>query len=540
MEEKTQAAGRKPAALYVCLSKEEKGRNLKDNILGQFELARAYVEKHPELVLTETFVDEVPNTLAEGTEKQPKFPEFTRMMEYVKRGKIQCIVVKDLARFGRNDLERGYYIETIFPLLQVRLVALENEFDTDRESDRDFFLSSVRNKTDTFRAETASQKQSGVRERKRRQGIYTVPIPPFGYEYSGEQGKLIPIKELAPYVRMVFSWTLAGIKRSEIAKRMELMGVPTPLQFLNDRGILSGRKGGGWTAHTIKGILSNPVYAGTVVMGKTGRRRRAETKAGNPEDVVCLYDMHQPIVSKGDYKKIEKLIEENRREKLLRVQENEQKRQGLCDCFKGMVYCGECGRPMVFARGSHKRDRSEYSFMYYRCTFGKKNAKCRNQRVQQNLLKIAVMDEIQKYIQKMRDRKELLEKKDILMRPKQETGLKNQKKESLEKKKASLYQEYEKGLLDREEYQLLKEETILEIQRAEEEIHRLRQKILEMEKESDHCRRQAERLEPFLHKQEFQEELVRELVSEIRVFNGNRIEVIFSDEMIKKDGTLME
>lgn len=241
---------------YIRLSAENNNYDTNDSLLTQIDLVESYIKENPQLQLAETYID---NGFS-GTNFER--PEFIRMIEDVKCGRLQCIVVKDLSRFGRDYLETGYYLETIFPLLNVRFIAINDDFDSSREEDRNSLSIPIKNMVNAMYARDASRKCGVYHDMCLQTGKFHSMTPPYGYQLSEDRTRLVIDPETEPYVRLVFLWTLAGVCRSEIAKRMEILGAPTT-SSINDPD--SKPK---WDAHTVKGILSNPVYAGYLVMGK--------------------------------------------------------------------------------------------------------------------------------------------------------------------------------------------------------------------------------------------------------------------------------
>lgn len=533
-----------PTAIYARLSDKNNSYDTTDSIDTQIKLDKNYIDAHPELELIEVFAD---NGFT-GTNFDR--PEFVRLMGKIKTGEIQCVVVKDLSRFGRNYLEAGYYIETIFPMLRARLIAVTDDFDSNRVSDRNSLTIPIKNMVNAMFAKDVSKKQVTVNEMKRRLGIHKSVVSPYGYQYSEEEKKLVKVPELAPFVDMIFKWTLAGVSRTEIARRFDLMKVPTPLEIVQSNGQYLSQKVGNWNCHMVKGIVMNPVYAGTIAMGRT---RQAlcygmKKKDYDREDWVYHYDMHEAYVSKEDYEKIDASIREVRDYRKKRISENKEDREGFYDMFRCKVICGECGKPMPFALGGHSNTNTckDFTFAFYRCISKKKISQCGNQRIQQNFLKLMVSEQIRNMIRVVCDQKELLKKirKDeaqgnALRMVRREILFKRRKISDLENRKTSLYTDFADQVLDQEEYQFLRERTINEIQDLEAEIFAAEQKMYEMEKAIENHIAKAEELERFLNVEEISDALMEELVKEIRVYNGNRIELtfncidVFENELIK-------
>ena len=203
-------------AAYARLSSFNSGHETNDTMENQTALLLEFIRNHPELKLSEVYTD---NGYS-GTDFDR--PEFMRLMDDVRTGKIQCIVVKDLSRFGRNYLEMGYYIETLFPRLNIRFIAVTDDFDSYRPEDRESLSVPIKNIVNAMYAKELSKKMV-IAAAMRRQNPDKLPngSVPFGYIENEEKSKYLSHPEIAPYVRMIFHWKLMGVGPTEIAKRLD-------------------------------------------------------------------------------------------------------------------------------------------------------------------------------------------------------------------------------------------------------------------------------------------------------------------------------
>lgn len=511
-----------PTGAYIRLSAENSGHETDDTLQTQIALVESYVQGRADLNLTDTYID---NGFT-GTNFDR--PEFIRMMEDVKKGVIRCIVVKDLSRFGRNYLETGYYLETIFPLLNVRFIAITDDFDSSRAEDRNNLAVPIKNMVNAMYAKDFSRKQEVFHEMCRKTGKYVRKAAPYGYVYSEESGRLVIDREVEPYVRLVFAWTLAGVSRPEIARRMEILGAPTALSKKTDKDFK-------WTASTVKAILFNPVYAGFHVMGKS----RVSTYRGikhtmiDRDDWIYFPDFHEAYITMEDYKAVEKLISQSKSACYQRMERHTESRERMQDCFPGMVFCADCGRQMNFCRGSHHRDYSERSFQYYRCRYDTKYQQCSNTFVQQNYLKIVVMDQLRTLIRTACDKNRILTsmeakyKNGTALNPiKRNINRLAEKENMISEKLMKAYVDYADGLLDEDMYQTLKGKYSIERDETISRRKEFEQRLSQAEKSIHQFQQMVARLEQYLDGAEFQEELVKELVSKIVVGKDNRIELV--------------
>lgn len=512
-------------AAYIRLSVENNGHDNDDSIQTQIQLVEGFIRQHSDLVLTETYID---NGFS-GTNFDR--PEFVRMIEAVKSGKIQCVVVKDLSRFGRDYLETGYYIETIFPLLNVRFIAITDQFDSIREEDRNSIAIPIKNMVNAMYAKDYSRKQEVFREMCIRTGRVMGTNAPYGYRFSAESQKLEIDEVVAPYVRMIFAWAMTGVKRLEIAKRLELIGAPTPA--MHDNWENSGEH---WTDASVKQILYNPAYAGFHVMGKSkiSLYKGISAYRTKRSEWVFFPDFHEPYITMEDYEAIEALISRNKTVMDERLSVREEVRKQMPDVFQGMVYCADCGRQMNFGRGSHHRGYDDLSFLYYRCRYSKKFAKCSNKKFQQNFLKIVVMDQIRVLIEAACDKKKVLQ---MIQQKMAKPGSINhvqrniirlsEREQELDDRILRAYVDYADKLLDAEEYQFIKDKLIADKAVISDKKKKLEKKQIEMEQSVRQYQEVTEQLEVNLNETEFNEQLVKELVNKIWVSDDGSVSIEF-------------
>lgn len=512
-------------AAYIRLSVENNGQETDDSLRTQIALVESFICKHNDLYLLDTYVD---NGFS-GT----KFdrPEFVRMMDDVKTGRIQCVVVKDLSRFGRDYLETGYYIETIFPLLNVRFISITDQFDSTREEDRNSLSVPIKNIVNAMYAKDYSRKQEAFREMCKKTGRVMDINAPYGYRMAKETKRLEIDQSVAPYVRMIFAWALAGVPRLEIARRMEIVGAPTPAK--HDNWKVENK----WEDSTVTHILYNPVYAGFHVMGKSkvSLYRDIRPRRLSREEWVYFPDFHEPYITMDDYASLEAMIGTIRKDRTERLKIREEAREQMRDVFQGKVFCADCGRQMNYARGSHHRGYKDLSFQYYRCRYSKQYAKCSNKKIQQNFLKIIVMDQIRLLIQAVCDRDKVLQAaqdrfdKPGAMNPiERNISRLTEKEKGLENKILKAYMDYADNLLDEEEYLMIKKKLTDDKETVIAKKNVFQRKLTDVKASIEQYRTLADRLKKFLDVQEFDEGLVKELVSKIFVSDDGKVEIEFS------------
>lgn len=521
-------------AAYIRLSVENNGHESDESIQTQIALVEGYIRENPELRLVETYVD---NGIS-GTRFDR--PEFVRLMDDVRSGKITCIVVKDLSRFGRDYLETGYYLETIFPLLNVRFIAITDHFDSSREADRNGLAMPIKNLVNDMYAKDYSKKQEVFRNMCKSMGRVMGTNQLYGYKFSKEIERLVIDEEIAPYVRMVFAWALSGVARKEIARRMNLIGAISPADHDNwDTSIP-------WSADTVTNIIYNPVYAGFHVMGKRKDcLYKGIKKYIDRDEWLYFPDYHEPYITMDEYEKVTEIYKRNRRNMAERMAESKEDRERLPDFFPQKVWCANCNRKMTYLRGSHHRGYKHLSFGYYRCRSLKANGKCQNKHVQGNFLQMMVMDQIRELVKLTCDKNELLKKieskapvsgADMQNR---KVGRLRAKEQKIEERLMRAYMDYADKLLDEGEYSDIRKKLVAEKESLQEEIVAAEEKAAELNRSVAGFKEFANHMADFLEVKELTQELADELIEKIVIYNdGERIEIVYKCQNIIENALL--
>ena len=524
-------------AAYIRLSRENGGHETDDTLQTQIKLVHSYILEQPELSLIDTYVD---NGVT-GT----KFdrPEFNRLMQDVKTGLVQCIVVKDLSRFGRDYLEAGYYLDQIFPLLNVRFIAITDQYDSNRPESRASIMTPIKNMINAMYAKDYSRKIRATIKAQQEQGIVRNGTAPYGYRYD-EATKHFQIDPAAePYVRLIFAWHLAGLSRSQISDRLNALQAPTP-------GEIRFGRTNKWYPEVVRYFLVNPSYAGCIALGQQERNMGIGSgSVKKPRSEWKVFpDSHEAYLTQEDSDRIVSHMAETKKQMEEGLERTKEKRMERPDVFPGMIYCGCCGGKMRFRRASHHTGDHDAVFQFYRCLNRKKSPDCKNNHIfQQNYLKIVVMDQIRLLIQTVCE-------KDALIRDLEEKYGEGGKQrsverkidrlkerlEAIEKKLLRAYTDYADHTLDEDEYLHLKEKLIIDrgelvnaLQEQQKKLESVNAAIIEFHAWTD-------RLRGNLKETAFDEVFVKELVCKITVYDIEHIEVEFTCKDLFQSAWLKE
>ena len=341
-QKKTQQT-RYRTALYLRLSREDGDKTESDSVANQRTLLEAYAADHPELCIVDEFVDD--GYSGSNFDR----PEFERLLKALQERKIDCIVVKDFSRLGRNFVETGQYLEQMFPLFGVRFIAINDNYDSLNSQSRDGMLVPIKSMINEMYSKDLSQKiQSCFRSKEARGEIYT-PVP-FGYK-KDQKNHLVLDEEVSDVVMQIFFWKKSGMKEYEIAKKLSAQGIPTPFTRRCQLGYLKNTlrvKDPAWKTVFVTKVLENPIYTGTMVYNRIAYDETNRKIGQNPrESWRMVPDSHPAIISWELFDEISALREAEQAVKEERKKWCRQRRKNNPNIFKDRIFCKKCGEKLV-------------------------------------------------------------------------------------------------------------------------------------------------------------------------------------------------
>lgn len=333
-----------------------------ESLQTQMSMLYQYIDEHEDLQLEDSYSD---NGYS-GTNFDR--PEFVRLMDDVRSGKIECIVVKDLSRFGRDYLETGYYIETLFPHLNVRFISVTDEFDSIREEDRSSLAVPIKNMVNAMYAKDISKKICAAREViKNKADSQPMGTAPFGYDHTEDKKRYVLDEEkrtdCQSDLRMVETWCIGERDR----KRLDLIGAMTPGQSRNQK-VGKEVKPAEWRADTVYKILSHPGYVGDVCVGRTSKLLiRLKMSPNHSDEWTVHQNAHEPLVTREDREQIIQTMKANSTKKYSETDYHKEQREKIQDQFSGMIHCAECGHNMYYVRYLHDYKTLKKTGGHYLC-----------------------------------------------------------------------------------------------------------------------------------------------------------------------------
>ena len=406
------------------------------------------------------------------------------MIEDVKAGLTDCVIVKDLSRFGRNYLDAGEYIERIFPFLGVRFIAVNDNYDSlgGKKSSDDLIIP-FKNLINEAYCRDISVKIRSQLEIKRKKGQYLSAFAAYGYMKDEQDKNRIIVDEFAAdIVRDIFQWKLEGISPQDIANALNRLGVLSPMEYKRSLGMkfatpFKTNAKALWSAAAVIRILKNPIYIGTLAQGKnTTPSYKVHKRVTKAEAEWCVIeDNHEAIVPKLLFDSVQRVLQRDTR----RSPDAEGEAVSL---FSGMVFCGDCGASMVRKTipSGNKR------YVYYVCSANKHDRSvCSAHRIRDNVLEDIVFSSLKVHIQEVVDMSELLAMTDTAplrtaeaQKIQRQLDKKQEEYAKLQKLLTSLYENLVSGIIDRDEYTRLKESFSSRAAEAEKQMDALRNSLV--------------------------------------------------------------
>ena len=511
------------ATLYLRLSRDDGDKEESGSITGQRELLRDYISQHPEL---REYAIRIDDGFSGSTFERPGFQ---KMIEDVKAGRTDCIIVKDLSRFGRNYLDAGEYIEKIFPFLGVRFIAVNDNYDSlgEKKSSDDLIIP-FKNLINEAYCRDISMKIRSQLEIKRKNGQFLGSFAAFGYlKDEQDKNKLVVDQYAADIVRDIFKWKLEGISPQDIADALNKLGILSPMEYKRSLGMkyttsFKTSAKAAWSAGTVIRILKNPIYTGVLIQGKetTPSYKVHKRIAKDKSEWTVIENSHEAIISGIDFDSVQKVLKCDTR------RSPDDKAVGL---FSGMLFCGDCGASMV----RKTVPAGEKKYVYYVCSAHKQDKSCSPHRMRDTALEEIVLDSLRQHIREVVNMSELLNITDTAplrnaqaQKVQRQLDKKREEYEKLQKLLMSLYENLTDGVIDREEYARLKASFTARADEAERQMDALRESLNDIRSHGT----ENVWMNEFIKRQELaslDRAVVVALIDKILIHSNDMVEIIY-------------
>lgn len=509
--------------IYDRVSREDGDKPESDSIANQKKLCKDFLKSHPEMHLYDVYEDDG------YTGVNFERPSFLRLIEDIRNKKVNCVIVKDLSRFGRNWLEVGRYVQHIFPCLGVRFIAINDNYDSlNADVETTGLILPIRNLINETYAGDISQKTRSNFEVKRKNGEYVGSFVPYGYKRNAEnRHQLVVDEKAAAVVKDIFRWTIQGLSQNRIAAILNERGVPSPMEYKISEGgkfQTSFKKNirTKWSAVAIKRILTNEVYLGHLLQGKRGSTNYKDKvmKLKPESEWIKVENTHEAIISKADFDLVQKILQFD-----TRMSPTEDK----LFVFSGVLFCGDCKQNMV----RRTVTRGEKKYFYYRCSTHKKDSKkCSQHNISENKLFETVLTVLKIHIEQVIEIEEILmfldglpQESNRIERIENEIARLRKAIESKEKKKKGLYDDLCDGIITKADFRSFYNGYSTEIAELENAIDKCN---AELENFSDTDYLWIEEFKEYRNITKLDREIVLTLIDKIYVYENGRIEIKYN------------
>ena len=511
------------AALYIRLSVEFNGKR-GDSLETQRQIMEAYVTLCPDIEVAEIYID---NGISGQTFEQAAFQH---LLNDIEAGKIDCVVVKDLSRLGRNTIDTGYYIEKYFPLHQVRFIAVNDQYDSeDGENSANHMIVPLKNMINEAYAADISRRVAAQQRQAMRDGEFVGSRPPYGYLKDPDNcHHLLVNEDTAPTVRQIFQWAAEGVALNDMVKRLNEAKVPTPGHYLASVGLITNQRlmgSGKWQTWTVGKILEAEVYTGDMVQGKSRTVGRKQVSTA-PMDWIVVRDTHEALVSREMFE----LVQAVRQNAAVKYTVTE-KKPYTENILQGRVFCGCCGKNL-HRQKSHGR-------YFYRCITNDRLGKDACPGDIRYLKEADLFDTILIVIRQKagavmgsglylkRQDSKIAAKKAAVDREIDQLRGETEKNQALLK---GLYENFVTGILTRAEYLELKEDYSGKVRTAVERVRELQAQQSELEALVKDCASLADKLAAAEKDKALTARLVEQVIERVTVSGPGDVAIQFRFE----------
>ena len=518
---------------YIRLSREDKrGKDESESITNQRLILTDFLEQQDDgdqYIFAGEYVDDgVSGTTDEEREN------FQLLLNDIQKGKVNCVIVKNLARSFRNNGDQSYYLGDWFPRNNVRFISLyQQPIDTYKDPRNVQNLAvPVQGVLNEEHARGTSESVRRTFDKKREKGLHIGSFAVYGYEKDSENRNALIIDPVASeQVKRIFSWYQEGMSKNAIVHLLNDYGILCPSAYKRQKGLKyqnpNADMGKGlWSVMTVTGILKNQIYAGDMVQGRYRKKSyKIHVQEAVPEEEWFIVpNTHEPIIKREDFNQVQELLKRD-----TRTAPN----QKSLYLFSGFLRCGDCGKAMTRSKVKNN--------VYYHCSTYKNQSKraCTKHTIRHRYLEPAVLEMIRQLISAGVCYHEVIQEIDAA--PKKESrsdllkGLIQTKEKELYRithYKQSLYEDWKDGEITKRDYKQMKEDY----ERRSEAIQHILDHLQDKREELDRSNELENPVLKAYRKSGNINELTRDfliqLVDHIRIYENGSIcvKLRFADE----------
>ena len=507
-------------AEYIRLSRDDGDKIESDSISNQKKLLADYLKGRESLLIYDIYIDDG----FSGTNYER--PAFQRMIADIEGGKVNCVIVKDLSRFGRDYIDTGRYLERYFPERNVRFISVTDNIDSFEQA-YDMLLP-IKNVFNEQYARDISKKVHASMKAKQRAGEFIGAFASYGYKKSpADKNKLVIDEYAAGVVRKIFRLYIKGYGKARIASMLNEDGIVCPSAYKrangdNYRNCNRLESTSYWTYSTINRILQNEMYIGNMVQNRKSQRMRGKSKAQDKEDWIVVRGTHEAVIDEKTWNKTQDLLK--RRTRSLDLNTN-------ISVFAGFLKCGDCSRALVKKGGTSGH--GEGIINYYCGTYVRSGRQyCTPHSIPYWILEKIILEDLKVIMQSVDNLYEIVaQNQEAVLTAKQinnsEKNRLNTELEKVKKLKKAVYEDYRSDLISKEEFvtyrqDYLKKEELLE--RQLESIDKNQNGVVANIFENPWIKRLLE----FRTIEKLDRDIMAEMVHEIKVFENHKIKITYN------------
>ncbi|MDR2888397.1 MAG: recombinase family protein [Lachnospiraceae bacterium] len=442
-------------AMYLRLSRDDGDGNVKsesNSIGSQRAIIRSFISEKNDMQLYDVYVDDG------FTGSSFNRPDFKRMITDIEAGNVNCVIVKDLSRFGRDYIEAGRFIQKLFPRLGVRFIAITDHFDSaTAETSESAIVLPVKNFINDAYCRDISAKVRSQKKMKQANGEFIGAFAPYGYRKdSGNRNKLVVDEYAAHVIKNIYDWKLNGISAAAIAKKLNQLGILSPFAYKRSQGEhyktgFTGKAQTDWQSVTIKRILTNELYLGHMIQGKKEKvNYKIKKSIEKPEsEWARVENTHDPIIEVDIF---------NIAQNLLKVDGRATADSENGNFFTGLLFCAHCKEQLVRRTVRNKGTDG----IAYICSTYNRGEGCTRHFISEAELKVVVFKECCTYANLFLSQADLLEEIkqketnfEVITKYDQEITRLRTEQERYYKLSSGLYEDLRNGVLNKDEFEQL-------------------------------------------------------------------------------------
>lgn len=513
-------------AFYIRLSREDKrGKDESESITNQRLILTDFLEQQDdgdEYIFVGEYVDDgVSGTTDEEREN------FQRLLSDIQKGKINCVIVKNLARSFRNNGDQSYYLGDWFPRNDVRFISLyQQPVDTYKDPQNAQSIAvPVQGVLNEEHARGTSESIRKTFDKKREKGLHIGSFAAYGYMKDPEdKNALIIDEEAAENVKSIFAWFLEGMSKNAIVRKLNSSGILCPSAYKKSKGmkyqnpnVTNGNPL--WAAISITNILKNRIYVGDMVQGRYRiKSYKIHVQETVPEDEWFIVEnTHEPIISREDFARVQELMKKDTRTA---------PQQNSLYLFSGFLRCADCGKGMTRSkvRGN----------VYYYCRTYKDQSKtaCTKHTIRHNHLEQGVLYAIRQQVYVAVAFSEIVSRintaplqKSQSIRLNELLAAKEKELSKITRYQQSIYQDWKDGEISHKQYRHMKEDYERQIEAINEVISNLHEEKAELENGVDTENPFLSTFRKYENIDKLTREVLIELVEQIKVYDNGNISV---------------